>query len=205
MPVKIQTVNTDAFTMDYFQFGCGKETLVILPGLSVQSVMGCADSVAEAYQVFTDDYTIYVFDRRQELPPTYSVYEMAHDTAEAFRVLGLSEVNLFGASQGGMIAMKIAIDHPELVRKLVLGSTSACVEEAQYQVIEKWIQLAKSGDATGLYMAFGEAIYPEDVFEQSRALLAEAAETVTDDDLKRFIILAEGTKGFEVTDDLERL
>ena len=205
MPVRIQSVSTGAFTMDYFQFGHGKETLVILPGLSVHNVMVFADSVAEAYQLFTDDYTIYVFDRRKELPPTYSVYEMAQDTAEALHVLGLDEVNLFGASQGGMIAMEVAIDHPELVQKLVLGSTSACVEERQYQVIEKWIQLAKSADAKGLCLAFGEAIYPQDVFEQSRTLLTEAAESLTDEDLKRFIVLAEGMTGFDVTNDLEKI
>ena len=46
MSIQIETVKTDAFTMDYFQFGQGKETLVILPGLSVQSVMDSADAVA---------------------------------------------------------------------------------------------------------------------------------------------------------------
>ena len=33
--IKIETIRTDKFTMDYFRFGDGKETLVILPGLSV--------------------------------------------------------------------------------------------------------------------------------------------------------------------------
>ena len=205
MPVEIQTVSTGAFTMDYFRFGRGKETLVILPGLSVQSVMGLADAVAEAYQAFTDDYTIYLFDRRRELPPKYSVYDMARDTAEAFRALGLNGVNLLGVSQGGMIAMKMAIDHPGLIRKLALGSTSACVGEGQYQVIGEWVRLARSKDATGLYLSFGEAIYSRDVFERSRALLTEAAESVTDEDLRRFIILAEGMKGFDVTGNLEKI
>ena len=31
--------------MDYFRFGQGEKTMVILPGLSVQSVMGFADLV----------------------------------------------------------------------------------------------------------------------------------------------------------------
>ena len=70
MRMQIETVKTEMFSMDYFRFGHGKETLVILPGLSVQSVMGFADAVAEAYQMFADDYTVYVFDRRKELPPS---------------------------------------------------------------------------------------------------------------------------------------
>ncbi|MDO4804051.1 MAG: alpha/beta hydrolase [Lachnospiraceae bacterium] len=203
--MEIRTVKTDSFTMDYFCFGHGEGTFVILPGLSVQSVMGFADAVATAYRKFQDDYTVYVFDRRRELPAAYCVYQMARDTAEAMGVLGLSKANLFGASQGGMIAMEIAANHPELVRKLVLGSTTAAVEEDQYRKIEKWIQLARAGEKTDLYLAFGEAIYPRRIFEQLRGFLEKDAESVTEEDLQRFIILAESLKCFNAANDLARI
>ena len=203
--IRIETVKTGTFSMDWFKFGHGEKTFVILPGLSVQSVMEFADSIAEAYQQLTDDFTIYVFDRRNEMPEHYTVCEMAGDTAEAFRTLGLENISLFGASQGGMMAMEIAVTHPELTEALVLGSTSACVTDEQYQAIEKWIRLAKDKDAEGLYLAFGEAIYPPAVFEQSRDLLIEAAKTVTDEDLSRFIIASEGLKGFDIRNDLEKI
>ena len=191
--------------MDYFRFGRGEKTLVILPGLSVQSVMGSAEAVAEAYHLLTDDFTIYLFDRRNELPASYSIHEMARDTAEALHVLGLEDVCLFGTSQGGMIAMDISIENPALVQKLVLGSTSACVTEANYRTVEEWIRLAKAGNAKDLYLAFGEALYPQDVFEQSREFLVEAAKTVTNEELNRFVILTEGMKDFDVADDLSKI
>ena len=97
-----------------------------------------------------------MFDRRKELPKAYSVQDMAHDTAEAFQALGLEQVYLFGASQGGMIALVLAINYPDLVGKMVLGSTSANVRDEQYRVIEEWIRLAKAGDCEGLYLAFGK-------------------------------------------------
>ncbi len=201
--VQIETVKTDAFTMDYFRFGHGKETLVILPGLSVQSVMNSADTVARAYRSLTGDHTIYVFDRRKELPAAYSVYEMARDTIEAFRVLGLHGARLFGASQGGMIAMVMAIERPDLVKKLILCSASARVTEDG--VIGEWTRLAKAGNAEGLYLSFGEALYPPDAFETLRAFLTESAKSVTAEELRRFTILAEGTRGFDVTGDLARI
>lgn len=200
--IPVQTVTTDAFSMDYFRFGDGEKTLVILPGLSVQSVMGSADAVAEAYELLTDDFTIYLFDRRNELPSPYPVAEMAKDTAAAMEALGLEDIYLLGVSQGGMMAMEIAIENPELVHMLALGSTSACVTEEQYQPISKWVQMAEDGDAEGLYLAFGKALYPEEIFEQSQELLAEAAKTVTAEELDRFVILAEGTKGFDVSGEL---
>ena len=205
MSIPIETVRTKDFSMDYFRFGRGEKTLVILLGLSIDSVMKYANSVAEVYDSFAEDFTVYVFDRRKELPAAYSLHEMAHDASAAIQALGLEKTCLFGVSQGGMIAMVIAIEHPELVDRLVLDSTSACVEQEQVQVIEKWIRLAKDGNTKELYLAFGEAVYPPEVFEQSRELLAESAKTVTNGDLSRFVILAETIEVFDVTGLLDRI
>ena len=195
---KVETVSTDTFSMDYLRFGHGDKTLVILPGLSVQSVMGSADAVAEAYQMFTDEYTVYLFDRRKELPASYSVRDMAKDTAAAIKALGLENVCLFGTSQGGMISLEIAAAYPELVQKLILGSSAAEVNDETYRLFEKWIALAEEGKAEDLYLAFGEAVYPQNVYEQAHDLLVSAAKTVTEEDLSRFIILASSLKGLRI-------
>ena len=205
MSIPIETVRTKEFTMDFFRFGKGSKTLVILPGLSIQSVMAAADAIAAAYQSLEDSFTVYVFDRRAELPAAYSVRKMAQDTAEAFQFLGLENVCIFGASQGGMLALVIAIEHPELVGRIALGSSSAHVQESQYRVLEKWVRLARDRDRVGLYLEYGKEIYPPEIFAQYRETLTAAASAVTDDDLERFVILAEGTKGFDVTDELERI
>ena len=43
------------------------------------------------------------------------------------------------------------------------------------------------------------------MFERLRELLVETAKSVTSEDLSRFIILAEGLKGFDVLDELEKI
>lgn len=205
MSIPIMTVHTDTFSMDFFRFGKGEKTMVILPGLSVQSVMAVTDAVAAAYKPLEGVFTIYVFDRRKDLPPVYSVWDMAQDTAEAFRILGLKNICLFGASQGGMISLVIAIKHPELVGKMVLGSSSSHISEEQYRVIENWVRLAENRDRVGLYLAFGKEIYPTKIFDQYREILVKMAETVTDAELDRFITLAKGMNGFNITDELDRI
>ena len=198
--IPIERVELSGFAMQFFRFGAGARTLVILPGLSVQSVMGSAEAVAAAYAPMTEDYTIYVFDRREILPEIYTVPDMARDTAEAMLALGLKDVYLFGASQGGMMALVIAIEYPALVKKLVLGSSSAHVQPEQFRVIERWIALAEANDPVGLYLAFGEEIYPPAVFEQFREALVAAGKTVTEAELRRFITLAKGIEGFDVSE-----
>lgn len=204
-PVQTGSVKTGDFTMEYFRFGHGRKTLAILPGLSLRSVIYAADAVADAYRLLTDDFTIYVFDRRKNLPAAYTVRGMARDTVQVFRSLGLERICVFGASQGGMIAMQIAIDCPELVHRLAIGSACCRVTPSRYRTVERWIEIAKSGNAEELYLSFGQALYPQDVFERLRTFFADAARAVTPGDFDRFIRLAEGMKDFDVTEDLARI
>ena len=60
MKTKIEKAVTGGFTNEYFRFGKGKTPLVILPGVSVQSVMLFADAIEEAYAPLADGFDIYV-------------------------------------------------------------------------------------------------------------------------------------------------
>lgn len=205
MGATVGTVNTDRLTMDYCKFGSGEQTFVILPGIAVQSVMPLADAIAGQYRLLTGDYTVYVFDRRKDMPDTYSVHEMAHDTAEAMRALGLEGADIFGASQGGMMAMIIAADDPELTGRIIVGSSEAHVSDDDFRFFDKCIDLAKDGSCEEFYLYFGEAMYPAEVFEAVRNQLKAAAATVTEEELRRFIIMTEGMRGLDLTDELSRI
>lgn len=205
MGIAIETVKTDSFEMNYFRTGEGKQSLVIIPGLSIQSVMGAAEQIRQIYEPYLNVFTVYVMDRRVDLPAEYPVREMARDTADAIKALGLSDICIFGASQGGMIALEIAIKHPELVKKVAVGSTSSNLREKDSEAIAEWISYAKEKDKKALYLAYGKKIYPPAVFEQFKDALAAAADTVTDEDLERFIICAEGLKDFDIADRLKEI
>jgi pimeloyl-ACP methyl ester carboxylesterase len=49
---------------------------------------------------------------------------MAEDIAAVMDRLGLAQADLFGYSLGGGVALRLAIQHPERVRKLALASTA---------------------------------------------------------------------------------
>ena len=203
MSIPIEKVSTGSFEMRYFRFGSGEKVMVILPGLSVQSVMASADAVAEAYGAFAEDFTVYLFDRREDLPDKYGIEDMADDTIEAMKALGLADVYLFGASQGGMIALTIAIKEPSLVNRLVIGSSCASEADIKTDVIKEWVGLARSGKKEELYLAFGKALYPEETYNTYTEVFRQMAQGVTDEDLRRFVILAEGIGGFDVTGALK--
>jgi len=52
----------------------------------------------------------------------FTFEQSADDTAALMQHLGIEKADFFGYSNGGSIAMQIAIRHPKLVRKLVIAS-----------------------------------------------------------------------------------
>ena len=209
---EVRTVKTGSMEMRYARFGTGQKQFVILPGLSLQYVTDSAEAVAEAYGVFSEEYTVWLFDRRSDLPAEYPVREMAGDTAAAFDALGIRDVYLFGASQGGMIAQFLAIDRPDLLHALVLGSSAARIPDDIFHrgnedssILSEWIRLAEAGDAAGLTLSFAQAVYTPAFFEQYKDLILASAGSVSKKDLDRFLILARGSEGMDSLGELGRI
>jgi pimeloyl-ACP methyl ester carboxylesterase len=59
-----------------------------------------------------------------------SMQGMGRDIIAFIRVLGAKQVDIFGFSIGGMVAQQIALDAPELVRRLILAGTGPSGGEA---------------------------------------------------------------------------
>lgn len=204
MGIKIETVKTRGVKMDYFRFGNGGRTFVMLPGISIVSVMMSADLIAKQYEDLTSDFTFYVFDRASDIPSVYPVSAMAEDTLEAIKALGLSDIYCFGASQGGMIALTMAAMEPSLFAGLVAGS-SCCSDSFCNDALREWVDLARKGDAKALCHSFGQAVYPKSFYLENIKAFEGLALLATPGDLSRFAAIASGTIGFDITGDLGKI
>ena len=204
--MQISTVTTDTFKMKYMRFGNpdGK-AFVVLPGLSLRSVLMAAPAVEGAYKIFSEEFDIYLFDRKDEVKAPYTVENMADDTAEAMKELGINDAAVMGFSQGGMMAQIIAIKHPELVSKLVLGSTTSRPGKNEVEKISEWVEYAKKRDIKALVEAFGRNVYSEAFYGKYKDLIYIANRDATEEEICKFIALAEGTGGFEVYGRLKEI
>lgn len=200
-----ETVRVNNIEMDYYSFGSGERAFVILPGVALRSVMLSAMAIQAAYRMFGDEYTVYVFDRRKNMPSPYPVRQMAADTAAVMKQLGIEKADIFGASQGGMMALCIAIDFPELVRKMVIGSSSAQVDAQVNKGVEKWIDLARSGDMTALTAELIDDLYSKSTVEKYKDFLIHMNDGVTSEEIERFIIQTEAIDDFDVYDELDKI
>jgi pimeloyl-ACP methyl ester carboxylesterase len=69
------------------------------------------------------DYKVYVMSRKPNLPAGYSMRDMSEDYATMIRNELDGPVDIMGMSTGGPIAQYFAVDHTDLVRRLVLAIT----------------------------------------------------------------------------------
>jgi pimeloyl-ACP methyl ester carboxylesterase len=83
----------------------------------------------EFITLLSHSFQVIYFDNRgtglSDQPDTlYTIPIMADDAAGLLRHLGIRQAHVFGISMGGMIAQELALRHPQMVRRLVLGCTS---------------------------------------------------------------------------------
>ena len=133
--VKEKTLVLDGEQVDYITFGKGKKPLVMIQGLSTRNLKGAGFSLAIAYRIFAKEYTVFLFDRRKNVCEGTTILDLAKDFAKCMDILNIKNADIFAVSQGGMIAQELAIERPDLVRKLVLAVTLCQNNETVEKVI----------------------------------------------------------------------
>ena len=185
----------------YIRFGTGKKNLVMVAGMSMTGLAGLGAAVSEMYRDYVEEYTVYVFDRLLVLPDDASVRSMAQDTAEAMQTLGIEKADVMGASQGGMIGLYLAIDHPELVHALIPCSSCCYQNEVGKETFTVWSALADRMDGNGIYRDFFARVFTA----PDEAALAGCLDTSTQAQCRRFGILARACYSFDCRDELSKV
>lgn len=205
MAIDIKKVVSGGAEIEYFKYGEGNRTLVVLPGLAVKSVLLYKDLVANALGLFGKGFEVYVFDRRLNLPGSYSVEDMADDYIAAFETLGLKDVAIYGISQGGMIALALTLKRPDLVSALVLGSTSARLSAESKAVVKEWNTLAVAKDEQGLIDSFIKYVYSPAFAAKYGDAIAASLKGITDEEFARLAVLTGRMNEYDVYDRLAEI
>jgi pimeloyl-ACP methyl ester carboxylesterase len=71
-----------------------------------------------------------------------SLVDMGDDMAEILKKLGFKQVDVFGYSLGGGVALRLAVQHPDLVRRLALVSTPYAQEGFYPEMLPQQAQVS---------------------------------------------------------------
>jgi pimeloyl-ACP methyl ester carboxylesterase len=119
----LSKVDVNGISIGYGVDGHG-EPLILLMGVS-----GGRKHWFFQARAFKKHYRIITIDNRgvgdsDKPTESYDIKTMADDTIGVMNHLGIDKAHILGTSLGGLIAQEIAINYPERVKKLILGSTN---------------------------------------------------------------------------------
>ncbi len=186
------SVSIQKGTADYVVFGKGSRDLVLIPGLvlGLKRLRGTGNQLALSYRMFARDFRIWCFDHREGLPQNVTAKELADDLAEAMRAAGIAAADVLGVSQGGMIAQYLALDHPELVHRLVLGVTLCQNNPTVEGNIRRWLDLAQTKGIKAAALDSFRKTYSDRYLAKYGFFLPFLADSVKKADPQRFSALA---------------
>jgi esterase len=132
----------------YKQYGedPNKPALVILHGL-----FGMLDNWQLQAKVYSEHFRVYTLDQRNHgrSPHHHEMnYDaMAQDLADFCKLHGLENIILMGHSMGGKTAMQVAVNHPEILSKLIVADIAPKAYKAAHN---KYFDAFKSIDFSAM-------------------------------------------------------
>lgn len=127
--------------------------LAILPGLSPERAIGkgpVARAELSLADAFAGRFRVTWLARRPGMAAT-TMADVAAEHAAALREAGPLPVDVLGISTGGSIALQLAADHPDVVRRLVLVSAAARLGEAGRAEQRALAERVLAGDRRGAF------------------------------------------------------
>jgi pimeloyl-ACP methyl ester carboxylesterase len=159
-------VNTNGIDYYYEIHGEGEPLLALHGGLGSISLFGPSpDLLAAGRQVIAVD--LHGHGRTPLGDRPISVIDMGDDMAVLLQQLGYRQVDVFGYSMGGGVALRLAVQHPEMVRRLCLVSTGFSQDGFYAEMLPQQAQVSAAAadqlKGTPMYESYAAvAPHPED-------------------------------------------
>jgi len=103
-------------------------------------------------------FTVYAVNRRPGLPAGTTIEDLAGHYAQAIAREFPGAVCVEGVSTGGSIAQQFAIDHPQLVRRLVLAATACRLSPHGREVQRRFAELTRQDRPRRAYAVLGPTL-----------------------------------------------
>ena len=177
----------NGFRMHYEVFGNeSAPTLALIHG-GLGGGDGSKDTINRQAAALSQAYRCVFYDRRacgesETTADGYGMSDCALDLKALLDLLGIGKAHILGSSAGGPIAMRFALDYPDMTDTLILINTMSYSEEAQQEIRRQELRrlkerIAEMGRSAAVEQALSER-FPQMVEEEPERFARIAAENL---------------------------
>ena len=191
----------------YLKIGQGPP-LVIVPGLTPQHDVprGWQRRLALASATpLARDFTVYVVNRKRGLQPGESMSDIAGHLANAIEHDLGQPVFMQGTSTGGSVVLQLAVERPDLVRRLVVVAAAYRLGPRGRELQAEMARLIRSGEPRQAWASVMTAMLPGPLRGPARPLSRLAVGPMVPADPTDVLVTLDAEDAFNVEADLPRV
>lgn len=152
------------------------------------------------------DFTVYVVNRKRGLRPGESMSDIAGHLANAIEHDLGQPVFLAGGSTGGSVALQLAVDRPDLVRRLVVVSAAYRLGPRGREMQAEMARLIRAGEPReALTLVRTTVMLPGPLRVPARPLFRLAVGSMVPADPTDVLVTLDAEDAFDVEADLPRV
>ena len=154
---------------------------------------------------FAEHFTVYLVNRKAGLAPGATMADIAADYAGAIEQDIGRPVMLHGTSTGGSVALQLAIDHSQLVQRMVLAASACRLSPHGRQVQAEVARLIQEGDGRRASALLMEAGVPGPLAHAARGLGWLTGGGFAADDQSDMLLTIAAEDSFDAEPELTRV
>jgi pimeloyl-ACP methyl ester carboxylesterase len=151
------------------------------------------------------DFTVYFVNRKRGLQPGESMSNIAGHLANAIEHDLSQQVFLAGTSTGGSVALQLAVDRPDLVRRLVVVAAAYRLGPRGRELQAELARLTRAGKAREAWASVLTAMLPSPLRGPARPLARSAVGPMVPADPTDMLTTLDAEDAFNVEADLPRI
>ena len=141
-------IQVNGVKLNYEERGRGKPVILAIPGFggSARTNLTSLAPLADSFRVVALD--IRGHGRSVDVTQDWTIEQIVDDIHQFAKQMGIDRYVALGGSMGGAIVLRLAMEHPEVVEKLVLvSSVPACGSTTPKEIIEQALAFAGNREA----------------------------------------------------------